>query len=158
MKIPMEDWLRGCVYHDGRNGKVTLPTDKVIEIANYIQATRTGITDGIIYLPPNDEDIEAISIAIQSLEQETCNDCISRKALLDELNNKHITYNAEINKIICDTPAVNVSDQPTIYCKDCYYWTKQKDSLQGRCSRYGFYPTGYYYCAGATKAVEGDEE
>lgn len=50
--IPMEDWLRGCVYHDGRNGEVTLPTDKVIEIANYIQATRTGITDGMIYLPP----------------------------------------------------------------------------------------------------------
>lgn len=53
--IPMEDWLRGCVYHDGRNGEVTLPTDKVIEIANYIQATRTGITDGMIYLPLNEE-------------------------------------------------------------------------------------------------------
>lgn len=55
MGIPMEDWLRGCVYHDGRNGEVTLPTDKVIEIANYIQATRTGITDGIIYLPLYEE-------------------------------------------------------------------------------------------------------
>lgn len=51
-----------------------------------------------------------------------------------------------------------VLNQSTIYCKDCYYWTKQKDSLQGRCSRYCFYPTGYYYCAGATKAVEGDEQ
>lgn len=42
MKIPMEDWLRGCVYHDGRNGEVTLPTDKVIEIADYIQDIRTS--------------------------------------------------------------------------------------------------------------------
>ena len=53
--IPMEDWLRGCVYHDGRHREVTLPTDKVLEIANYIQATRTSITDGMIYLPPNGE-------------------------------------------------------------------------------------------------------
>lgn len=35
--IPMEDWLRGCIYHDGRSGYVTLPTDKVLEIADYIQ-------------------------------------------------------------------------------------------------------------------------
>ena len=108
---------------------------------------------------------KVLEMAIKTLKQEETlkylkipykSDLISRKALLDELNNKHITYNAEINKIICDTPAV--LNQSTIYCKDCYYWTKQKDSLQGRCSRYGFYPTGYYYCAGATKAVEGDEQ
>ena len=36
-----------------------------------------------------------------------------------------------------------------ITCKDCYWWTKQEYSLQGRCDRYGMYPTGYWYCAGA---------
>lgn len=42
------------------------------------------------------------------------------------------------------------SEQPEIIkCKDCVNWTKQNDSLQGRCEKYGFYPTGYYYCAGA---------
>lgn len=50
--IPMEDWLRGCVYHDGRHGEVTLPTDKVLEIANYIQMTRVSTTDGFIKIPP----------------------------------------------------------------------------------------------------------
>lgn len=128
---------------------------EAIQILNSIKDEASAYKESICYVG-TDEDIEAISIAIQSLEQEICNDCISRKALLDKLNNKRITYNAEINKIICDAPAVNVSDQLTIYCKDCYYWNKQKDSIQGRCSKYGFYPTGYYYCAGATKGVEGE--
>lgn len=48
--IPMEDWLRGCVYHDGRHGEVTLPTDKVLKIANYIQRTRRSVSDGLIDL------------------------------------------------------------------------------------------------------------
>ena len=48
--IPMEDWLRGCVYHDGRHGYVTLPIDKVHQIANYIQRTRRSGMDGLIDL------------------------------------------------------------------------------------------------------------
>ena len=48
--IPMEDWLRGCVYHDGRHGEVILPTDKVLQIANYIQRTRRSVSDGLIDL------------------------------------------------------------------------------------------------------------
>ena len=48
--IPMEDWLRGCIYHDGRHGYVALPTDKVHQIANYIQRTRRSGTDGLIDL------------------------------------------------------------------------------------------------------------
>ena len=48
--IPMEDWLRGCIYHDGRHGYVTLPIDKVHQIANYIQRTRRSTTDGLIDL------------------------------------------------------------------------------------------------------------
>ena len=48
--IPMEDWLRGCIYHEGRHGYVTLPIDKVHQIANYIQRTRRSGTDGMIDL------------------------------------------------------------------------------------------------------------
>lgn len=60
--IPMEDWLRGCVYHDGRKGTVNLPCDKVLEIADYIQNTRTSMTDGLIGViapEPYREDGEA---------------------------------------------------------------------------------------------------
>ena len=48
--IPMEDWLRGCIYHDGRHGYVTLPINKVHQIANYIQRTRRSGMDGLIDL------------------------------------------------------------------------------------------------------------
>lgn len=42
-----EDWLRGCVHHDGRNGYVTLPCDEVLKIADFIEKLRTDRkTDG----------------------------------------------------------------------------------------------------------------
>lgn len=36
-----------------------------------------------------------------------------------------------------------------IRCRDCDFWEKQEDSLQGRCSLTGSYPTGSWYCANA---------
>ena len=63
MKIPMEDWLRGCVFHDGRNGEVMLPTDKVIEIANYIQKNRTSVAEGMIELMPEDDESRTMTRA-----------------------------------------------------------------------------------------------
>ena len=33
-----------------------------------------------------------------------------------------------------------------IRCKDCEWWTKQKNSAQGRCGLMGIYPTGAWYC------------
>ena len=42
-KMLMEDWLRGCVHHDGRNGYVTLPCDEVMKIADCIESTRTKV-------------------------------------------------------------------------------------------------------------------
>ena len=65
--IPMEDWLRGCVYHDGRHGEVTLPTDKVLKIANYIQRTRRSVSDGLI-----DLNVEPIA----DTPQTDCDKCI----------------------------------------------------------------------------------
>lgn len=52
----MEDWLRGCVYSDGRSGNVTLPCDRVLEIANYIDMTRTSLTEGLIGLRGDDTE------------------------------------------------------------------------------------------------------
>ena len=68
-KMTYEDWLRGCVHHDGRHGKVMLPTDKVLEIANYIQMTRTSQIDGCIELPPYTADTP------QTDEIGDCNSC-----------------------------------------------------------------------------------
>jgi hypothetical protein len=74
--IPMEDWLRGCVYHDGRHGEVTLPCDRVLEIADYIQMTRTSLTEGLIGLRGDR------AMTIEALQRKsincnyTCSDCV----------------------------------------------------------------------------------
>ena len=39
-KMTYEDWLRGCVHHDGRHGYVTLPCDEVLKIADFIERLR----------------------------------------------------------------------------------------------------------------------
>ena len=58
MKILMEDWLIGCVRHDGRHGEVILQAIKVLEIADYIRRTRTSLTDGCLEISPTDEFVE----------------------------------------------------------------------------------------------------
>ena len=48
------------------------------------------------------------------------------------------------------------SAQPEIIrCKDCDWWTKQKDSLQGRCELMQMYPTGAWYCGNAKRRTDG---
>lgn len=49
------------------------------------------------------------------------------------------------------------SAQPEIiHCKDCEWWEKQKDSLQGRCELMQMYPTGAWYCGNARRRVTDD--
>ena len=49
-------------------------------------------------------------------------------------------------------PAADV--RPVVLCRDCYWWTKQETSMQGRCSCLGMYPTGNWYCANGQKRRE----
>ena len=92
-------------------------------------------------------------------------DLIDRQAALDKLNElKKVELVNAGNKpsksywalqaalmVVSGLP----SAQGIIKCKDCDWWTKQKDSLQGRCDRYGVYPTVYWYCAAARERREG---
>lgn len=48
-------------------------------------------------------------------------------------------------KMVKLLPAADVA--PVVRCKDCTYWTKIKDSAQGRCALFCHYPTGSWYCA-----------
>lgn len=34
-----------------------------------------------------------------------------------------------------------------VHCGECKWWTKQKNSGQGRCELLGIYPTGGWHCA-----------
>ena len=72
-------------------------------------------------------------------------DLIERQAAIEVV--KHAwAKGLEPTQYLEELPAVETE---VLKCKDCYWWTKQSDSLQGRCDRYGFYPTGYWYCAAA---------
>lgn len=55
-------------------------------------------------------------------------------------------------ELIESIPAADV--QSVVLCRDCYWWTKQEASMQGRCSCLGMYPTGNWYCANGQKRVE----
>lgn len=55
--------------------------------------------------------------------------------------------------------AIEALEQPEIIrCKDCDWWTKQPDSLQGRCALSGTYPTGAFFCGNARKRGEADAD
>lgn len=44
---------------------------------------------------------------------------------------------------------------PFVRCKDCEWWTKGKDSLQGRCELMKMYPTGEWYCGNGRRKDNG---
>ena len=52
---------------------------------------------------------------------------------------------ASIRETIDAAPTVDAI--PVARCKNCMWWIKQENSLQGRCALLGIYPTGGWYCA-----------
>ena len=99
-------------------------------------------------------DVETTQIDhIADIGKKVCVDTISRQAALDAIMGQppephHPSwYAAQIEKL----PAV----QPEIIrCKDCDWWTKQEDSVQGRCELMQMYPAGGWYCGNARRRSE----
>lgn len=56
--------------------------------------------------------------------------------------------------LLKDVPTADVVE--LVRCKDCTWWTKQEDSIQGRCELGGFYPTGEWYCANGERGRENE--
>lgn len=89
---------------------------------------------------------------------------IEREPLIKTLNGlyeHHLTmrnYAADGATFDCISAVI---DAPTadvvkvVRCRDCKWWTKQKDSVQGRCGMYGRYPTGAWYCANGERSENG---
>lgn len=50
--------------------------------------------------------------------------------------------------------AIEALQLDVVHCEECEWWQKQDDSLQGRCAKYEFYPTGRYFCAGGERREE----
>lgn len=44
-----------------------------------------------------------------------------------------------------------------IRCKECEFWAKQQDSLQGRCALMGTYPTGNWFCGNAKRREHNEQ-
>ena len=82
-------------------------------------------------------------------------DLISRQTAIDVLDRNHILGQGLLNDTldhIADAIMALPSAQPEIIrCKDCEWWEKQKDSLQGRCELMQMYPTGAWYCGNAQR-------
>lgn len=81
---------------------------------------------------------------------------IDRETAIDEIDKwldsvgyvtvgKGLSSYGELVGCLEDTPAADVVE--VVRCKDCRFWTKQNDSLQGRCLLSGNYPTREWYCA-----------
>ena len=62
-----------------------------------------------------------------------------------------------IESTINETAAEALKEPKVIRCRDCDFWTKQKDSLQGRCALWGVYPTGNWFCGNAERKAKHDE-
>lgn len=57
-----------------------------------------------------------------------------------------------VEDCIKNFPAADVEE--VVHCRDCKWWEKYKDSLQGRCSLHSISPTGSWYCANGVKENE----
>lgn len=62
-------------------------------------------------------------------------------------------YQSNAIDAIRDVPTADVVE--VVRCKDCKWWTKQADSVQGRCALSGHYPTGAWYCANGERSENG---
>lgn len=87
-------------------------------------------------------------------------DLISRQAAIDAIQERMDSFrhadcewamNAYNGACECAGAIKSLpSAQPeVIRCKDCKWWTKQKDSIQGRCDLMQMYPTGEWFCGNA---------
>lgn len=47
--------------------------------------------------------------------------------------------------------ALPSAEPEVIRCKDCEWWEKQKDSVQGRCELMQMYPAGGWFCGNARR-------
>jgi len=86
-------------------------------------------------------------------EWEDSKDFISRKDAIGKLKEWSGGYSyIEIDTLGAlvefeQLPSADVVE--VVRCKDCEWWTKQKDSIQGRCDLMQMYPTGEWFCGNA---------
>lgn len=69
------------------------------------------------------------------------------EAVYNALQGRAVPYK-KATKIKLDelSKVAELLDNQLIHCKDCEYWEKAENSLQGRCCLLQMYPTGEWFC------------
>ena len=89
------------------------------------------------------------------------NDTISRQAAIrwvktecNPYGNQTIDFESG-KKVIEHLERMPSAKPEIIRCKDCDWWTKQDDRIQGRCALMGVYPAGGWFCGNARRKTDG---
>ena len=103
----------------------------------------------------NQAAFEALDMAIKALEQQPCEDTISRQAAIDELDKG--AWGVEWDKTLAKTMIESLpSAQPEIIrCKDCIYQTESWSGIK-YCEAHGYHiGKDYDYCSNARRRDNG---
>ena len=104
-------------------------------------------------------------------------DLIERKLAIDEIEHELEMINSALDSITLDFNTRerlqqrryeareilnSIQQLPTaqpkvIHCKDCEWWTKSNECVQGRCDLMRMYSTGEWFCGSAQEMVSKDE-
>ena len=110
---------------------------------------------GKMYFELASNPVNNMTSAIDMIEKnrrarQSMSDLISQQAAIDaiEKNAYRHTYLDQIVDIIKALPS---AEPEVIRCKDCDWWEKQKNSVQGRCEKMQMYPAGGWYCGNARR-------
>ena len=88
-------------------------------------------------------------------------DLISRKAVLDALRTwdqgklylpiEFMEFVDGLPSALETTMKLSSDAVEVVRCGECKFWTKQTDSIQGRCALFGMYPTSTWFCGNARR-------
>lgn len=80
---------------------------------------------------------------------------IDREAFIAHLRNDPLFDLVDRYGIVSVIKAFPASDvRKVVCCRDCYWWDKQENSLQGRCSLLPIYPTGSWFCGNGIREAD----
>ena len=154
MRILDEAWVDGTEYH----GDLHTAFEELPSAFPY--------PEGFDPEHPTEQDkkdiLEAMELVKKSLDcaedgtDTNVGSSISRQAAIDLAHEliipnayKYGLYNQAINNYCVELVQLPSAEPEIIRCKDCEWWEKQKDSLQGRCALMQMYPTGEWFCGNA---------
>ena len=109
-----------------------------------------------VYMPRewNISMVNALDTAIKALEQEPCEDAVSRQAIIDEMEKRHAEGDCITKGFVKNMPSVN-PQEPKMG-----HWIEEFNDLEGEvrftcssCGKYQLFGTDYCYNCG-TKMVE----